>query len=335
MKGMDPNLPPRKTGSVVQRFGRLALFALTLLLLVLLVGPFLVPVPPLKGTLPPAQLADADGRFIEIDGLSVYYKTQGQGQPVFVLLHGFGASLFSWHAVMQPFSRYGTVIAYDRPAFGLTERPMRWSGENPYGAQANIDLLLGLLDRFGVEKAILVGNSAGGTLAMQFTLQHPQRVQSLILVDPAVYGKGYPDWVLWLGRTPEMQHLGPLFPRSLIQRSLDIVRTAWHDPSKITQETWDGYTLPLRAENWDRAIWDYTLASQDSGLPGHLNEFHLPILVITGDDDRLVPTAQSIRLAGELPGATLAVIPEAGHVPHEEQPAAFMQAVEDFLKRGR
>jgi pimeloyl-ACP methyl ester carboxylesterase len=120
-----------------------------------------VPVPPLTSTVPAVQLADPDSQFIYINGLSIHVKTIGQGKPVFILLHGFGASLFSWHAVMEPFSHSGTVIAYDLPAFGLTERPMDWTGENPYSSQGNLDLLLGLLNYFNVQKAIRVGNSAG------------------------------------------------------------------------------------------------------------------------------------------------------------------------------
>jgi pimeloyl-ACP methyl ester carboxylesterase len=310
----------------------LTLFALAVLLLVLLVGPFLVPVPPLEGTQPVAALADPDSLFVEIDGVDVHYKMAGQGEPVFVLLHGFGASLYSWHAVMEPFSRLGTVVAYDRVTFGLTGRPMEWEGQNPYSPQAAVDLLLGLLDRLQIRQAILVGNSAGGSVAMEFTLQHPARVRALILVDAAAYeSNGEPAWLRILGRTPEMQHLGPLFVRSLRQSGLDFLRSAWHDPSRIPAETWDGYTRPLQAENWDRALWNFTLASVPSDLPRRLAEFTLPVLVITGDDDRIVPTANSVRLADELPGATLVVIPEAGHLPHEEQPDLFMHAVETFL----
>ena len=305
---------------------------LLILLFVVLVGPFLVPVPPAEGTRPVSELADPDSKFVEIKNLNIHYKIMGRGEPVFVLLHGFGASLYSWHAVMEPLSQIGTVIAYDRPAFGLTERPMTWSGANPYGSQANVDLLLGLLDYFNINKAILVGNSAGGTVSMQFALQHPERVQALILVDPAVYeGGGGPSWLRPLYRTPQMQHLGPLMVRSIQNRGLEIIKMAWHDPSKITQETLDGYTRPLHAEDWDRALWYFTLASEDTGLTDHLKDFNVPILVITGDDDRIVPTANSIKLAGELQNAQLAVIQEAGHVPHEEQPAAFLQAVEEFL----
>jgi pimeloyl-ACP methyl ester carboxylesterase len=316
----------------LKKFWRSLLIILAILLLVVLVGPFLVPVPSLTDTVPSEQLADPDSQFIEINGLTVHVKTMGQGEPVFVLLHGFGASLFSWHAVMQSLGQYGTVIAYDRPAFGLTERPMTWTGENPYSPQAGVDLLLGLLDHFNVQKAILIGNSAGGTLSMQFTLQHPERVPALILVDPAVYeGGGGPSWMRPFYNTPQMNHLGPLIVRSIQSSGIDLIKMAWYDPSKITPETMTGYTKPLRANNWDRALWYFTAASQPSGLPERLSEFTLPVLVITGDTDKIVPTENSVRLAGELPNAKLVIIPQAGHVPHEEQPAAFMQAVGEFL----
>jgi pimeloyl-ACP methyl ester carboxylesterase len=317
-----------------RRFLRGLGITVLVLLLIVLGGPFLVPVPPLTDTVPAEQLADPDSQFVEINGLTVHYKTVGEGEPVFILLHGFGASLFSWHAVMEPLSQYGTVIAFDRPAFGLTERPMTWEGESPYSPQAQVDLLLGLLDHFNVERAILVGNSAGGTVAMNFYLQHPDRVQALILVDPAVYeGGGGPSWLRPFYNTPQMNHLGPLFVRSIQSSGMDLIKTAWYDPAKITQATRDGYTRPLKADNWDRALWYFTAASQVSDLPQRLGEFTLPVLVITGDTDKIVPTANSIQLAGELPNAALVVIPQAGHVPHEEQPGLFMQAVDEFLRQ--
>lgn len=250
-----------------------------------------------------------------------------------MLLHGFGASLYSWNAVFGPLGEMGLVIAYDRPAFGLTERPLTWEGANPYSPQAQVDLLLGLLDRFGVERAILVGNSAGGTVAMNFTLQHPERVQALILVDPAVYAGGGSSHILrWLLRTPQMRHLGPLFVRQIQTRGPELIELAWYDPARIPPATLAFYKKPLQAENWDRALWELTLASEPVDLANRLAEFTLPVLVVTGDTDRIVPTEQSVRLAGELPNARLVVIPQAGHVPHEERPDLFLQAVADFLQ---
>jgi len=166
---------------------------------------------------------------------------------------------------------------------------------------------------------------------MQFTLQHPERVKALILVDPAIYDGGGRSWLRPFYKTPQMNHLGPLIVRSIQNNGIDMIKMAWYDPSKIKPETMTGYTKPLQADNWDRALWYFTAASQVSDLPGRLSEFTLPVLVITGDTDRIVPTANSVRLAGALPNAKLIIIPQAGHVPHEEQPVLFMQAVGNFL----
>ncbi len=315
------------------RLKRIAKITALTILILLFVGPFLVPVPPLENTVPVEQLTDPDSRFIEVNGINVHYKTYGQGEPTFILLHGFGASLFSWREVTAPLAEFGTVIAYDRPAFGLTERPLKWEGENPYSQEAQIELVIGLMDALGIERAILVGNSAGGTIAMLTALKYPQRVQSLILVDPAVYaGGGAPAWVRPLLRTPQMRHLGPLIARQIQTRGPELIELAWHDPSKITPEILEGYQKPLRLADWDKALWELTLASRESGLAERLSELTLPTLVITGDNDRIVPTEQSVRLAEELPNAQLVVIPQCGHLPHEERPAAFMQAVTEFLK---
>lgn len=317
----------------MKKFFRWAGIVLGIILALVLIGPFLIPVPPLENTVPAETLADADSQFIEVNGLNVHYKKFGSGEPVFILLHGFGASLFSWREVTAPLAEIGTVIAYDRPAFGLTERPMEWEGESPYSQEAQIELVIGLMDALGVEKAILVGNSAGGTISMLTALQHPERVESLILVDPAVYaGGGAPAWSRPLLKAPQMNRVGPLFARQIQTRGPELVEVAWHDPGKITPDVMEGYQKPLRVENWDKALWYLTISSRESGLAERLDELTLPILVITGDDDRIVPTEQSVRLAGELPNAGLVVIPQSGHVPHEETPAEFMQAVIQFLE---
>ena len=313
---------------------RILLIILGVLLALLLVGPFLVPVRPLPDTLPVKALADPDSRFVQVKGIWVHYKRYGQGEPVFVLLHGFAASLFSWQQVAEPLGEIGTVIAFDRPAFGLTQRPMRneWGDENPYTQAFQVELTAGLMDDLEVERAILVGNSAGGTVSALFALAYPKRVQALILVNPAIYaGGGTPTFLRPLFNTPQMRHLGPLLARAIRNWGLDFAESAWHDPTRITPEMWEGYTRPLQAENWDRALWEFTAASRSPGVDLRLDELTMPTLVLAGDDDRIVPTQQSIRLAGELPNAELAVVPNCGHVPQEECPDAFMAAVRAFV----
>ena len=158
--------------SLKKRIFRITLIVVGILLAALLIGPFLIPIPPLEGTVPPDRLGDPDSRFIDVElggvNLKVHYKSMGNGEPVFILLHGFGASLFSWREVMAPLSQMGAVVAFDRPAFGLTERPLpgAWRGDSPYRPEAQVDLTIELMDRLSVDEAILVGNSAGGSIAM-------------------------------------------------------------------------------------------------------------------------------------------------------------------------
>jgi pimeloyl-ACP methyl ester carboxylesterase len=313
---------------------KIILGVLIFLVLAITVGPFLVPVPPIEGTVSERELADADSKFVSVNELSVHYKEQGAGEPVFILLHGFGASAYSWREVMTPFSELGRVIAYDRPAFGLTSRPMPgdWADENPYSPEAQAAIVIGLMDALGIEKAYLVGNSAGGTVSVYTALTYPERIAGLILVDAAIYtGGGSPAWARPLLGTPQMRHLGPLLARQIATSGDDFIRTAFHDPSLATPDVLEGYRKPLNAHNWDRALWELTAASRPLGLPERLTELNLPVLVLTGDDDRIVPTEESIRLGGEIPGASLVVIPNAGHLPHEEKPDEFMQAVREFL----
>lgn len=318
----------------MKRIARSALIVIGILLLLILTVPLLIPVPPLPGLVPPEQLADPDSEFIEVNGLRLHIKRSGQGEPAMILLHGFGSHTESWRAVRSGLSNLGAVVAFDRPGFGLTERPLTWTGADPYGPDAQVDLVIGLMDRLGIQKAILVGNSAGGTISAQTALRYPDRVSALVLVDPAIYaGGGTPAIMRPLLNSPQMRHIGPLLARSQASGISNLLPSAYHDPSKVTPEMLALYQRPLKVENWDRAFYEFLAASRMSPTLGDdVKRLQLPVLVVTGEFDTWVPTEQSIRLAGEIPGAQLAVLPNCGHVPQEECPQDFMQAVIPFVQ---
>jgi pimeloyl-ACP methyl ester carboxylesterase len=320
----------------VKPWQRVLLVAIALILLVLVAGPFVVPVPPLEGTVPPEDLAEPDSRFVDVHGISVHYKTAGSGRPAILLLHGFAASTFSWREVMPPLAELGTVVGFDRPAFGLTERPLPgdWEGRSPYSPESQADLTVGLMDALGIERAVLVGHSAGGTVAILTALTHPGRIDALILVDPAVFrGGGTPAVLAPFLDTPQMRRLGPLLARRITDWGIEFARSAWYDPERISAHVWEGYLRPLEAQNWDVGLWELTRASRPLDIPDRLGELDLPVLVITGEEDRIVPAEESTRLAQALPHGSLVVIPACGHVPQEECPNQFLRAVRDFLAR--
>jgi pimeloyl-ACP methyl ester carboxylesterase len=303
--------------------------------LLVLVGPFLVPVPELENLVPESEIAEPDSKFIEVNNISVHYKEMGKGETTFILLHGFGASVYSWREVMDDFSQVGRVIAYDRPAFGLTERPIPedWT-ENPYGMKANIELLRGLMDALGVEKAILVGNSAGGGVATAFGLEYPQRVQALILVDPGLgggRGPQFPAWALPLMWTPQMRHLGPLMMRDYQESLPQTIQREWFDQSKLTDEIKQEPLKIFKIKNWDRAFYELTFAPAYPELRPLLPQLTVPVFIVAGAEDRLIRSWYFEAVAKEIPGAELALIPNCGHVPQEECPQEFMKEVLQYL----
>jgi pimeloyl-ACP methyl ester carboxylesterase len=323
----------------MKRFTRILLVIVAILVAVIVFGPFLVPVKPLEGLRLPSALAAEESQFLSLpfegtDGIDIHFRAAGDGEPAFVLLHGFASSLFTWDQVFDHFAGLGRTFAYDRPPFGLSERMTEgdWNGPNPYTPDAAIEQLDALLDTQGFDRAILVGNSAGGTVALRMALAHPERVAGLILVSPAVYsGGGTPPFLRPLLGTPQMRHLGPLVSRSFLSLGDSLETQAYHDPSVITEQQRERSRLGLQVEDWDTALWEFTRASQESDLASRLSEIDVPVLVVTGDDDRIVPTEQSVQLAGELPNATLEVIPACGHVAQEECEEVFLAAVDRWL----
>lgn len=320
----------------MKRWQKNILITISILALIACVGPFLIPVTPLEGTVTEAELADPDSKFIEVNDVTIHYKERGSGETTYILLHGFGASVFSWREVMDDFASLGRVIAYDRPAFGFTERPMpeTWT-TNPYGMEANIELLRGLMDALDIRTAILVGNSAGGGVATAFALRYPERVEALILVDPGLgggRGPQFPDWALPFMRTPQMRHIGPLLVRDIAEEGDETILRAWSNPLNVTAEIFDGYHKPLQADNWDRALYELNFAPPYPELRPMLPELRTTTFIIAGADDRLIRSWYFEAVAAEIPGASLVLIPQCGHVPHEECPDAFMQNVIEFLK---
>ena len=295
-----------------------------------LIVPFLIPFES-SGTMTASQV-EPNAEFVEAAGLQVrveradYVGDCGCKAPLIVLMHGFGASTFSWREVIQPLTEFGEVLAYDRPAFGLTDRPTEWSGENPYGFAGNFALLDDLVAQFGDgRRIVLVGHSAGGQLAAEYARQSPALETSLVLVDAAILTTGQGSNGLgWFLQLPQMQKLGPMLVAGIATSGDDLLEESYYNKAQLTQAVYDGYHKPLKIKGWEQAFYNFTIAPRENDLKENLSALTMPTLVMTGEHDTVVPAADAPLLHQQIAGSQLEVIADSAHLPQEEQPAAFM-----------
>lgn len=283
------------------------------------------------------QRADSESRFIECNGFSVHYKLFGSGKPLMVLLHGSFLSIRSWQEVIHPLAKDYTVLVFDRPAFGLTSRPVPSKANNArYSPEAQSDLVVALMGKLGFQRAVLIGNSTGGTLALLTALRYPEKVQGLVLAGPMIYS-GYATSEVPAFMKPVMKAMSPAFSRLmkvLITRLYDRnIRGFWHKKDRLDAATLAAYRQDMMTGDWSRGFWELFLETHHLHLDERLKNTPVPSLVVTGEHDLTVNTEESLRLAEELPGAALEIIPDCGHLPQEEKPELFVDAVLSFLKK--
>lgn len=305
------------------------------------IGPLVIPVSKLQNTNTEASLATVDSKFAGVAGLRVHYHDTNPAAdgPALVLLHGFGFNVLSWREVTAPLARQHRVVAFDRPAFGLTDRPLAgtwndgWAAGSPYSPEAQVELTIGLLDELGIDQAVLIGHSSGGAVALETALRHPERVAGLVLVAPAVYNAGGPPPALKpVLNTPHMARLGPLLMRQLSgEPGLNFIRSNWAEPAHIPDAAFAAYKLNFAAHDWDKALWELSRASHEVPFLNQLADITVPMLIIAGSDDPVVPAEDNQRLVRELPSASLELLDGCGHVPHEECAPALLELIDDWL----
>ncbi|MEY4388438.1 MAG: hypothetical protein RLZZ432_157 [Chloroflexota bacterium] len=325
----------------MHRIARLPLLLLRLLLVVALL-PFLLDVP----TAPSASAGDllANGaapgaRRIDVDGTeSVVAEAGRAGDPALLLVHGFGGSTFGWRTAMAPLAARGWhVIAIDLPGFGLSAKD--WGRD--YGHEAQARFALAVLDRLGVERAVLVGHSMGGNVVAWMAALAPERVAGLVLVDAAILSPAAGAPVADEGpaaallAAPPLRRLGRIAIRSLFTADTfgTLLRSAFAVQGAATPQTVAGYAASARLERWDLALLGIVRDGGGNLLPRPIEEIvgTTPTLILWGAADSWVPLGRGEALRAVLPAARWVVLPGVGHVPFEEAPDAFEGALGDWL----
>ncbi len=274
-----------------------------------------------------AQYASSPSSFVQIEGVRLHVRDTGPRTsaptPV-LLLHGFASSLHTWEDWARTLEVTRRVVRIDLPGFGLT-------GPDPsgdYSDERTVRLLVALLDRLGLPQADVVGSSMGGRIAWRFAVERPERVRRLVLMAPdgfASAGRGY-------GQAADlplaMRALPYALPMPWLRQGLS---AAYAEPAALKPDVLERYRDMMLAPGVRTAILDRVRHHVLLPPEALLRRIQVPVLLLWGEQDRMVPAAHAADYVRELPDSRTVVLPGIGHVPMEEDPAGSVATLLAFL----
>jgi len=270
---------------------------------------------------------DIPGKFIQIDSQNIRYLDAGSGTPL-IFFHGFGSSIFSWRKNLDPLSKHHRVCAPDLPGFGYSDKPLNAD----YTIDAYADFIIQFMDKLQIKKAVLVGHSLGGGIALLTCLKYPSRVQSLILLDTEAYPIT-PPLMLTVAKLPGI--------RSIIHRAIGewviriSLKRSYFDQALITDRLVDEYYQPFLTENGKIAPIKVLQAMDFEKLkvlPRRYRRIRKKTLIIWGEEDRISRLHLAHKLKKDLRYSKLKIIPASGHLVQEEKPAVVNHAILNFVR---
>lgn len=261
---------------------------------------------------------------MSLNGARIHYERAGSGLPV-IFLHAGGTDMRMWEPQVNAFAKHFDMIRVDMRGCGQSELPPdRWSA---------VSDLLGLIDELHLKPAHIVGSSRGAGAAIDFALEHGERVSKLVLVAPTVSGTNF------TAMYPELWKEIEVAEKARDLEALERVEALlWLDgprrrPGYVRQSLRDLFTEITRTnrrDDWDRA----PLIPIEPPAAERLHEITAPTLVVVGDSDA-APIFDAVELLMEkVPHARKAAIHDAAHLPNLEHPHEFDRVVLDFLLGG-
>lgn len=269
-----------------------------------------------------------NSQFLELDGMKVHYRINGDTGETVVLLHGTAASLHTWEAWTQELSKYYRVVSFDMPGFGIT-------GPEPNGVYTReryLKFIDDVLVKLDVDSCYMAGNSFGGYMTWSYAVAHPNKVRKIAILNSSGYPRGDQPTPISF-KLQKMKWLKPvlthLTPKSLVRRGVEVV---YYDDSKITEERVQRYMdLLLREGNREGLMGKTQQITYD--YVEEIKQVQCPTLIMWGDDDRLVNVSAAPSFHADIPNSELLIYENMGHVPMEEIPERSVADFIAFLKK--
>lgn len=262
--------------------------------------------------------------FLKVNNGDLYFESYGQGPPLF-MLHGHLLDQRQWDAQFAYFQNSFQVIRYDARGFGDSSAPA-----DPF---FHYEDLKSIFDYFYINTGVLLGNSGGGTIALDFALNYPEQVTALILIAP-----GLPGFRPLSPPDPRLIEMGAAWGNGEIERAVDLSLAALTagprrklsevDPAAV-RRTREMTTKLMRRPRPAREI----VQVLDPPLKDRLHEIDVPTLILVGSEDQPYLHEIGQQLEREMPNSRLESLPGCGHHPNLEKPTLFNEKVNRFLSQ--
>ncbi len=262
---------------------------------------------------------------IDVAGTRLHVRDSGpKTAPAVIFLHGFGASLQTWEPWAKALAKDLRVIRIDLPGSGLSLP----DPTGDYTDKRSLQIINALMDKLGLTRASLVGNSIGGRIAWTFAGTYPAQVDKLVLVSP----DGYASPGFEYGKTPEVPMMVKLMsvtlPKPLLTMSL---QPAYAKPETMTDELATRYHDMMLAPGSRGALLARMAQTVLVDPVPILQKITAPTLLVWGEQDGMIPFANSNDYLKAIAGSQRVSFKGVGHLPHEEAPEASIGPVRDFL----
>lgn len=261
--------------------------------------------------------------------MKIRYVKHGTGYPI-IFLHGLGADHHQWKETMPAVEDDFAVYALDFPGHGKSS----WPKDYPYSIENHARAVLELMDVENLDKAVFVGSSMGGHVALYLAVNHPDRVNRLVLADPAggapfEFFDKYSS--LFMALNPPLELMGERYIRW--RRSLVVERNKNHPIfENYTRKKLLVFRDPKKLDRYKEILTTLVFDIMTSNLPQHVHKIDQPTLIVWGANDQLIDLSYGLELHKTVKSSFMDIYPETGHVPPIERPRWFNKKLNFFLR---
>lgn len=268
----------------------------------------------------------AKGTRTQAGPYQLFCRQWGTAGPVVVMIHGIPTNSYLWHTVAPTLGETCRVIAIDLLGYGQSDSGPVEDLTLPRQGEH----ILALLDTLGIGQVHVVGHDLGGGIGQILALQHSDRVLSMVVTDGVCFSNWPLPQVVGMRRPA-----APAFEASplIVQ---EMLRMGVFKPESLTAELMAAFTQPVEMPGGAERLRNAALAlehHQTEALVPHLPSLQLPVTILWGQHDRLLPAYWGWRLRDEIPGSHFTLIPNAGHFIMLDQPMLVAQELANHLQR--